>query len=733
MKPSVQRLLAWCGVAIVALTSFFEATTMLAQCQPTWQFGPMAITSFRLLDGTTTIIDRTSAHDACPCPTVVAPNPNGAFATGVSGNVTPGKTYNYSIIGARDYYCQANNNYPFVWAIFVDLNNNNTFEISERLATNTQGAFANANTPATGTMTIPCTATGGALRMRVMAAYYFNPNLGDQIGNACGTFNYGEAEDYTLNTVGDMGETFPSNTAPTNLLAIGQVYSGTNGAWVNVTRPVSETAYLTYRILGPLPSTNSVYVALNPANSNDTTVPCTAVGTYNQTFSSARGAYAGANGAIDLTGTNVVPGAYRLEVSYVKSGGCSSFVAKNFYIPLQWDLSLSRINAPNTNASPSFYKYPRGVPIPLSCRVQNVGQNTVNQFRLIAEIRNSSGSLVRPADTLNYNNATGLTLGSEISSDAIASGFPTYTTNTVGLFNVVYKVELIGATDMQTGNNQLPTVGQQHVFEVQYDTELGVDAFIAPSSNSTLFVNRPIRPLVRVVNNGLADASDIPATLVIRRGTQIVYTQNVVIPDVSRGSVTGAVFPFWTPSQTGQYTACMYISSVDDAIRTNDTLCININVGDALSGTYTIGTSVGGPRNFTTILEAVNALYAQGVTGPTVFELTDPAYEIGTGTSNQPALDLTARIAGVSNVNTITFRPSLLRGLTRSSISLRLRTGNGVGILFGQNFLPTNSNAIQVTQPLPTNANPSGYITFDGGDQKSFRFMLDVGTATPAS
>ncbi|MFM8472116.1 MAG: right-handed parallel beta-helix repeat-containing protein, partial [Candidatus Kapaibacterium sp.] len=478
-------------------------------------------------------------------------------------------------------------------------------------------------------------------------------------------------------------------------------------------------------------STNAVYTALNPANPNDTTVPCTGTGTYNQYFSSAKGPYAGAGGAIDLTGANVVPGAYRLEASFVKSSGCSSFVAQNFYIPLPWDISVSKIIAPATNASPQFYKYPRGVPIAISCRVQNVGQNTVNALRIIDEIRDQNGTLLR-MDTLVYNNAVGLATGQEVGSDAVAGGFPNFTTTTTGVYCVTFRTELIGVTDQQLSNNVQPSAGC-YSFEVQYDIELSAESFLNPTASSSLFVGRPIRPAVRIRNNGLADASDIPATLIIKKDGQVVYNASISIPDCSRGLTTGATFPFWTPNAVGSYQLCFYTSLTEDAIKTNDTLCMYVNVGDALNGTYTIGTlNQGGARNFTTISDAVNALYGAGVSGPTIFELTDASYTVGSGANGFPAVDMTSRVAGASATNSITFRPSLLQSLTRSSISIRLRSGNGVGFLFGQNYFPTNANAIQNSQPLASNANPVGYVTFDGGSQKSFRFMLDVGTATPS-
>ncbi len=703
-----------------------------SQCQPVWNYGPMAITNVTVTQGTTTVFSRTSDHDCVTCPTFTTPITNGAFATGVSGSVQLGKTYNYSLMGCIRYYCQDNNNYPYVYAIWIDLNGDGQFQNASERVASSNGTYINAATAATGTFTIPCTVSAASMKMRVMCCYYYNYNTGATNwipDDPCGGYWYGEAEDYTLNVAGDMGATFPNATSPTNILAPGNIYAGTNGGYVNVNVPTGQSAYITYRILGPLPSLTPVFTALNPANPNDTTVPCTGTGQYNQYITSAKGPFAGSAGAINLTGA-VTPGAYRLEASFVKSSGCSSFVAQNFYIPLPWDLSVSKITGPASNQSPTFYKYPRGVPIAINCKIQNVGQNTVNQCRVIDEIRDPSGTIVR-IDTLNYSSASGLTTGAEIGSDAIGNGFPNFSSQQTGVYSVTFRTELIGATDQQLANNVAPQSGS-YTFEIQYDIELAADAFVNPTGTPPLFVGRPVRPVVRIRNNGLADASDIPATLVIKLNGNIVYNNSISIPDCSRGLTTGATFPFWTPSAVGTYTLCFYLSLNEDAVHTNDTLCTVLSVGDALNGTYTIGTlNSGGSRNFSTIQEAVNAMYGSGVSGPTIFELTDASYTVGSGASGFPALDLTSRVAGMNSVNTITFRPSLLQSLTRSSIAIRLRSGNGVGILFGQNYFPTNSNAIQNTQPLPQNANPAGYITFDGGSQRSFRFMLDVGTNTP--
>ncbi|HOB24480.1 MAG TPA: GEVED domain-containing protein, partial [Kaistella sp.] len=55
-------------------------------------------------------------------------------------------------------------------------------------------------TPVTGSITIPATATLGATRMRVMMKYSTAPT------SPCGTYTYGQVEDYTVNIMSTAKE-----------------------------------------------------------------------------------------------------------------------------------------------------------------------------------------------------------------------------------------------------------------------------------------------------------------------------------------------------------------------------------------------------------------------------------------------------------------------------------------------------------------------------------------------
>ena len=78
------------------------------------------------------------------------------------------------------------------WNVWIDLNKNGIFEDSERL-------YGGASASAINTvLTVPETAAEGETRMRIAMQYGVPPS-------ACGSFGYGEVEDYTVRIVGEGG------------------------------------------------------------------------------------------------------------------------------------------------------------------------------------------------------------------------------------------------------------------------------------------------------------------------------------------------------------------------------------------------------------------------------------------------------------------------------------------------------------------------------------------------
>ncbi|TNV71634.1 hypothetical protein FGO68_gene4999 [Halteria grandinella] len=107
--------------------------------------------------------------------------------TSISTNVTRGTAYTISVtpVWTSTVYSEA-------YAVYIDYNGDGDFTDSGELAWTRTGS---TTTPVTGSITIPSTAVLGSTRMRVMMQYSSVPS------SSCGTYTYGQVEDYTLNIV----------------------------------------------------------------------------------------------------------------------------------------------------------------------------------------------------------------------------------------------------------------------------------------------------------------------------------------------------------------------------------------------------------------------------------------------------------------------------------------------------------------------------------------------------
>ncbi|MDB5233644.1 MAG: hypothetical protein JWR44_637 [Hymenobacter sp.] len=89
--------------------------------------------------------------------------------------------------------------YTEYWKIYIDYNKNGLFTDAGELVVS--GSSASAAT-LSGTFTVPTTARNGTTRMRVVMS-------DNTATTSCGTFSYGEAEDYTVNITGGAALTGP--------------------------------------------------------------------------------------------------------------------------------------------------------------------------------------------------------------------------------------------------------------------------------------------------------------------------------------------------------------------------------------------------------------------------------------------------------------------------------------------------------------------------------------------
>jgi len=521
-----------------------------------------------------------------------------------------------------------------------------------------------------------------------------------------------------------IDHSFPDDVDPRRVLKAGFVYDGSTPEFsrpsLSIYQSAGQNINLTYRIVGPLPSNNIIYEGRQGASSVMTHVAMTD-GLHKFDIPDATGPAAGPNGILNLT--PIPGGVYVLEATY-SSGSRNFNYRREFNIAFDNDVAVRAIRSPMEVPR----KYPRGVALPVTARIQNVGLNDVTSTRCIAIIRRSPGGQEVYRDTVITD--VRLKIGELSTVD-----FKNFTAQDIANWSLQVCTELMGTVDRQQANDCFPVSGQ-YIFQTLHNEEVGVLALDAPVVTSGQYhAKRPFTPRGRIVNGGIQDLSNIPVRLQIFRmpGRVPVYNERIIVADVGAEAplnMSSMEFPNFTPADAGTYEACMTTEYPGDPITGNNQICMSFSVGGNMEGTYTIGTlNTGKPRNYLTIPAAVNDLYRKGVSGAVTFELTDAVYNVGDVNADQPALDLTTKIIGVSGTNTVTFKPSLQRSLSRASIALNLHSGRGVGILFGQSILSTNLSSVQFEYRKDvTWANSEGNIRFDGGSQRSIKVNLNAPT-----
>ncbi|MDC1161958.1 GEVED domain-containing protein [Tenacibaculum sp.] len=125
------------------------------------------------------------------------------------------------------------------YAVWIDYNQDGDFADSgEKVFTKVKSK----DNPATGSFTVPNTATLGNTRMRIIMEYNVVPD------NSCDTsVNYGEVEDYTVNITGGGTVDTQAPTAPSNLSASGVAQTSLTLNWGAATDNVGVTGYDVYR------------------------------------------------------------------------------------------------------------------------------------------------------------------------------------------------------------------------------------------------------------------------------------------------------------------------------------------------------------------------------------------------------------------------------------------------------------------------------------------------------
>ncbi len=135
--------------------------------------------------------------------------------TGLTANVDAGSSYSFSVTPAF-----SGSTYQEYFRVWIDFNQDGDFaDAGEEVF-----AAGPTTTTASGTITIPSTASLGNTRMRVSMKW-------NGVPTACETFSYGEVEDYTVNISAPQ----PTCDAPTGLSSSNITSSSATLSWNAVT------------------------------------------------------------------------------------------------------------------------------------------------------------------------------------------------------------------------------------------------------------------------------------------------------------------------------------------------------------------------------------------------------------------------------------------------------------------------------------------------------------------
>lgn len=164
--------------------------------------------------------------------------------TSVSTTVEKGQSYTVTITPTW-----TGSQYNEAYAVWIDYNKDGDFgDAGEQV----WSQAPTQSSPVSGSFTIPTGAGEGSTRMRVIMRYNAAPT-------SCGSFNYGEVEDYTVNIGGSTADT-EAPTAPTSLATSNVQQTTLTLTWNASTDNVGVTGYDVYQgasLLGNVTATTA--------------------------------------------------------------------------------------------------------------------------------------------------------------------------------------------------------------------------------------------------------------------------------------------------------------------------------------------------------------------------------------------------------------------------------------------------------------------------------------------
>ena len=466
-------------------------------------------------------------------------------------------------------------------------------------------------------------------------------------------------------------------------------------------------------------------------------------------------------------------GEYIVEMRFYNADGsqsdCGGEKFASFTIRAPDDMTASSIYRPRKNSAPDYTKYPQGASVTVIGNYKNIGLNDVKNFTAKYEVFGLTGDAediyLDEEFTYDWNNQqTRVLEPGDLQEIAFPQALRLPAIGTYGVRISVVDIDGLDDKDDEPFNNYFPrpTGGTKntewefndadYLIEVAYDVDLMADKVLFPiptddveTREDEVVANRPFTPSVQFRNLGINDAAadeanDIRVDYKIIRTSpapeEEVVVNYVLIEDVPAGRYNIAKVNLRNVSlPEGSYRIEAEISFDPEEFdaRGNNDISMEFDVLPGMQGEYTVGTLYEGEdRNFTTIREAMDAVYYLGINGDITFELTDANYDLG---GTEAAWNMSTYIVGLGyneeteEINTMTWKAADNRAVIRGGVKISMSSIGGYGVKFGQDL----ENADNPNAPVNTYGeyeymDSPGYITFDGGDLNSLHFEMNSAT-----
>lgn len=197
-----------------------------------------------------------------------------------------------------------------------------------------------------------------------------------------------------------------------------------------------------------------------------------------------------------------------------------------FFIAKPNDVTTWSILQPYSNVAPLNYQYPIGIGVPIEARFLNIGFNTQVDVPIGYIITDQFGTVVAKDET-------NIVPGTWAPATYRDINLPPWVPVTPGRYYL--KVYTLLGTDEQRSNDTMPNYKSQGLpFDVNYEIEVeALPPGFTPHSpvlGLSYPDGKPIKVQAGFRNNGISDATNVPANVVIRdANNNIVYNRNATI------------------------------------------------------------------------------------------------------------------------------------------------------------------------------------------------------------